>query len=1373
VAELAACETARAVDLVEAGPAAADPEHALQPFAELVRAWADLGGDAPAARLEAALGELAGDQARAWLPPLASLLGVGAQRAGFAGWLRRASGEAAASPQQALAGWLAARAARRPVALVVEDLDRALAPTLALLDELAALAARAPLLVVLVSRPVAEGHAAARLLGDVRAARGEIRLEPLAPAQAEALLAGLAPELEPELRAAILARAGGSPQRLVLGVFLAPALRSELERARAGDRSADAERRRATVLFADITGFTRLTEQLGDEPAYAIVADALALLDDVARKHGGTVDKYLGDCVLALFGVPEAIEDAPRAALNAALEMRARIAAFNRERELAWPLDVHSGINTGLGIAGDISGPLIREFAVMGDPVNVADRLKDLSPAGQIWVGAETWRFAREAFEFRGLEPGELGEGGAGLEAFELRSTEQQLYRRRVDAAGPGIGSALVGRDPELARLRGCVARLAGGAGGIVSLVGEAGLGKSRLVAELRAAPEAGEVAWLEGRSLSVGQQLAFHPFGDLGRAWAGIRDEDAPEALPGRVRDAARRLLGDGAEEVWPFLATVMGVRLPPDEQARVAAVPGEMQDRMIRAAVTRLLQAASRARPLVLVFDDLHWADLSSVELLESLLKLAASHRILFVHVLRPGFPASSGRLLAFAREQHADRHLEVSVEPLAPEASRLLVNNLFQHADVPHRVRTLIAEKAAGNPFYVEEVVRSLVEEGAVELRDGVFRATPRIHEVVLPGTLQEVIMARVDRLGLRPKQVLQVASVIGRSFHYDVLLRIFPSRDEVDAIVAALVDAQFLVPWDRLQGVEYAFKHPLIQEVTYDSLLHARREELHRQIGDAIEAVLDPATPGYHAMLAYHFSLGRDAARAEEALFRAGDEAARSAASNEALHFFQEASKLYLELHGGRGDRRKQATLEKNVARAMYNRGRVEPALAHFDAALRNLGERVPQAPWLLNARFAKDLAVLLARLYVLGAGLGRGAASGRQREIIEIMFQRGQSQVTAAPMRMVFDSLATLRRLSRVDARSVPGAGAMYAGAVAIFSYGGVSFGIGHRFLDLARQVIDPAGDPGSWLFFRFVNFVHHFLAGDWSDAHEIPDAELEAGLRGGRLYDVANYLGFAAEKCVRQGRFAAARGKIEWFREIFEKYEYEPAKLGWLGLSIILLLEERRLDEAALAADRYNEESQQDVLHLASLGYKAMARCLAGDPEAARAPLARADDVMARTGRPIPYHLSSCLAARFRADLDAFEAALARGDRAGARALGRQAVKSGRAAARLAPKVAHRAAEASRLAGRLAWLRGRPEAALAHWRASLAAAARLGLEPERARTHHEVGIRLASGAGPRELDGRGAEAHLAEARRSFAALGLAWDLARLEGASPP
>ncbi len=1369
VAELARSE-AGAVAFLEARPRAREAETPLQPFADLVRGWAGLregeDGAAASARLEARLRELVGAEAGELLPALAPLLGAGSARSG---WLRRARGSSAAPAAPALARWLAALATQRPQVLVFEDLDRVPTDSLALVEELLPLAARAPILFLLVSRPA---DAVAGILGRVRAEGAEIRLEPLAHAHAETLIERLAPELEAELRAVIVERAGGSPPRLVRGAFLAPALRSELERACAGDRSAEAERRRATVLFADLTGFTKLTETLGDEPAYAIIADALELLDGVARRHGGTVDKYLGDCVLALFGVPEAIEDAPRAALNAALEMRARIAEFNRERDLAWPLDVHSGINTGLGIAGDISGPLIREFAVMGDPVSLADRLKDLSPPGQIWVGPETWRFTRDAFEFRALDPIARKGHGAQVAVFELLSQEQQLYRRRVDAAR-GIWSSLVGRDAELARLRELVAELARGTGGIVSLVGEAGLGKSRLAAELRAAPESQAVAWLEGRSLSVGQQLAFHPFGDLGRAWAEIRDEDAPEELPAKVRAAAGRLLGDAAQEVWPFLATLMGVRLPPDARARVEGVPGEMQERMIRASVTQLLRRASEEQPLVLVFDDLHWADLSSIELLESLLKLAASHAILFVHVFRPGFPATSDRILAFAREHHAERHCEVSVDPLPPEASRLLLNNLFQHADIPHRVRTLIAEKAAGNPFYVEEVVRSLVEEGAVEARDGGFRATQRIHDVVLPGTLQEVIMARVDRLEPRPKQILQVASVVGRSFHYDVLLRIFPDRGELDAVLAGLVDAQFVVPWDRLQGIEYAFKHPLIQEVTYDSLLHAKREELHRAIGDAVEAALEPGVPGWHAMLAYHFSLGRDLARAEEALFRAGDEASRSAASNEALHFFQEASKLYIQMHGARGDPRKRATLEKHVARAMYNRGLVEPALEHFDAALRHLGERVPKSALLLNARFGRDLAALLARLYLLGPGLGRPAASDRQREIIEVMFQRGQSQVTAAPMRMVFDSLATLRRLSRVDARSVPGAGAMYAGAVAIFSYGGVSFGIGRRFLELARRVIDPGRDPGSWLFYRFVNFVHHFLQGDWSPEHEIDDATLEENLRGGRLYDVTNYLGFAAEKCLRQGRFDAARSKIESFREIFEKYEYEPAKLGYWGLSIILLLEERKLAEAVAAADRYNEESQQDVLHLASLGHKAMAKCLAGELDAAEPPLARADDVMARTGRPIPYHLSSCLAARFRLDLGALEAALAGGDGDRARTLRRRAAKSARNALRLVPKVAYRGPELFRLAGRLAWLTGHHDRGLEHWRRSLGAAAKLGLQPERARTHQELGLRLGTGGGPRELDGQGAKAHLDHARSGFETLGLAADLARLESATPP
>jgi class 3 adenylate cyclase/predicted ATPase len=1253
-----------------------------------------------------------------------------------------------------------------PVAVVLEDLHRASQEALSRLETWLRLAEVRPVLFLLLSRPD-EGRVLdawrARLGGKTRVR--EIQLRPLDAGQSEELLLRLSggEELPEQTRQLVLERAGGNPLRIVQGVFLAPALGSEGERS-AKDRSNEAERRRATVLFADITGFTSLTESLGDEAAYAVVSDSLQLLDDVAKRHGGTVDKYLGDCVLALFGVPEAIEDAPRAAINAALEMRQRIHEFNEERALTEPLDVHSGINTGLGISGDISGPLLREFAVLGEPVTVADLLKDQAPAGEIYLGAETWRLIGEVFETEPLDPIELPGSETRIDAHRLLSRQQQLYRRRVGVPRE-IFSTLVGREGEISRLRERTLGLAQGQGGIVSVVGEAGLGKSRLVAELLASEAARGATRLEGRSLSVGQQLSFHPFADLLRAWAGMGDADSHEELIRKLAEAVERPFPDEVNEIAPLLATVMGLPMPQPWSARIDAIPDDMLERVMRQNVTRVLQRESERRPLVLVFDDLHWADLSSLELLQSLLRLSASHPILFVHVFRPGFAETSDRVLETVRTEHAERHTEIQLAPLGRADSRLLINNLFRQADIPHPVRAMIVERARGNPFYVEEVVRSLIEEGAVEAHEDGFRATERIHQVEIPGTVHEVVMARVDRLDLHRKQILQLASVVGRSFHLNVLAGVFSDDPELERHLEELVDAQFLVPWDRLQGLEFAFKHPLIHEVTYDSLLLARREEMHLQVGEAIERALGVEVPGYHAMLAYHFSLGRNLERAEQSLFRAGDEAARSSASNEALHFFRQASSLYLEIHPDGGDPQKKALLEKNIALALYNRGQFEEALEHFDHALEQLGQRVPRGGAVLQARFLRDLLEVLAQLYLPMPRRPRPSATPHQSEVIHVMFRRGLAQTTAAPTRFVYDSMAMIRALSKVDPMTVAESGGMYSGAVGIFSYGGVSFALGHRFLELARQVIEAGGSPELRLYFRFLNFLHHFLAGDWSQEREIDPQDLEENLRGGRLFEVTTYLGMLSEKRMREGRFQDALEAMEQIDKIWQTYEYDPARNNHFGLPIFLALEQRRLADAKSAADVYYEENPQDMLHLLALGYKAHAQVLGDELDDAETTLAKAREIVPRLGRPIPYHHSSLTTAQLAFDVVRLE----RAD-GPSRVLRKAAARSARRALTVASRVAFRRPEVLRLEGRRHWLLGHHAKAVRTWAKSLEMARGLGMRPDLGRTHQELALQLPEGA---DVGGLDAAAHREKAQHLFAELSLGWDLARLESSVLP
>lgn len=1235
-----------------------------------------------------------------------------------------------------------------PLLLAVDEIERTDARSLNAILALLAATADSEVLVVLAGRP---GSAVDSLLAHERVER--IALGPLSGDACRALLDRLLSDsVRPETRARVEARAAGNPRRLILGAFLAPALEQEAERERtSGERASDTERRRATVLFADLTGFTALTASLGDAEAYAIVAECLGILDDVTRRHGGHVDKYLGDCVMALFGVPVAIEDAPRAAVNAAIEMRARIQQFSRELELEFSIDVHSGINTGLAIAGDVSGPLLREFALMGEPVVVADLLTHEADAGHVQVGEETWRLVRDAFEFERAGEVQVPGRSEPVGAYELRSDRVQLHRRSAEA----LFGRFVGRESELEKLRETVALLTSGRGGIVSLVAETGLGKSRLLSEVRDSAEARDIHWLEARSISVGQRLGFHPFADLLRGWAGIDDDETDKGAHAKLRRALVDVFGDESPAVYPFLGSLLGLRLSEDDQATLSAVPGESLASLMQANLTELLRRLAEASPLAIVFEDLQWADQSSVEQIESLLRLVESAQLLMVNVFRPGFADTSQRIDAYAREHHGGYYVRLELKPLSDVASR----GLFERIEVPIEVRLAIVERSAGNPLYVEEVVRSLVEEGAVEFHDGSFRATRSIDEAAIPANVGDVVMARVDRLGEAERQLLRAASVIGGRFPRSVIERVFDGSGSLGSTLEALERGEFI----RTRGEELAFRHPLVREVIYDGLLETVREELHRKVAAAIEVVSDPEQPGYYAMLAWHYGRGRDTENAEQALFRAGDEAARSAASNEALQFFREASQLYAEMHGDDGDPAKEAQLEKNVALALANRGRSEESWPHFDRALARMGERVLTSPLALRLRFVRDALSVLARLYLRPR---RRPASEREQEIVALMFRRGLMQATGQTTRFLFDSTSLLRRVSRLDPATVPNGAELYAGAVAIFSVGGVSFALGKRFLDQAFEMCERRGEPPD-TFLLVMNFIHHFLAGDWSEAHEIEDARVEVAIRGGRHFEILQYLFFVIEKRVCQGRFEGVAPLVERIEQLWDVYQYATARFAPRGVEM-LVEHQRRTAGAVAAADAYYRETDQDSLHLHALGCRADVQILRGDRDAAAGTLAEGDQILARAGRPGFYQRSAYASALFLHELVRLEEGGAgRRDRALA------AKKRAKLAASCAARVAFRQPEVLRLRGRLAWLRGKEREALGLWRRSLETAERLGMAPERARTCAELALRLRNSGRSSALQGRNPKDWRDEARRLMRSLSLDLDLDRLErGLSP-
>jgi hypothetical protein len=406
----------------------------------------------------------------------------------------------------------------------------------------------------------------------------------------------------------------------------------------------------------------------------------------------------------------------------------------------------------------------------------------------------------------------------------------------------------------------------------------------------------------------------------------------------------------------------------------------------------------------------------------------------------------------------------------------------------------------------------------------------------------------------------------------------------------------------------------------------------------------------------------------------------------------------------------------ARLERSIALALVIRGRHGEAIEHFDEALRQRGVSVTRQPVLLGLRLVRDLAVVLGRLYVPGARRPRPPATELQRAVQELIYERARAQTTVAPARYLFDWMDGLRRLDAADPRTLPLAGGQYASTVGIFSYGGVSFAVSDRFLRIAREIVDP-GDPVDRMIFGFMNFFHHFLAGDWSDTHELPDDLVEDRIRNGQLFDVTNYLTFHNLKRNCQGRFEAAAEGRRQMEEIAERFQYDLALSALRAELMFRLLEQERHEEAVRAAEVYYGGHPDPLLNVLALGTKAKAQLLGGDREGAAQSLGAGEHLLASASGVVPaYHASAVLRSRLLLELDALEHG--EGDVPGARRAARRALRS-------AAKVACRRPEVYRLEGTRRWIARDRAGARRWWERAALSARQLGMAPELARIEAE------------------------------------------------
>jgi len=1139
----------------------------------------------------------------------------------------------------------------------------------------------------------------------------------------------------------------------------------------------ETERRQATVLFAEISGYNEMLEKLGVEEAASIMNHCFEMVGTIVEKYGGTIDKIMGSNLTAFFGLPTAIENAPREAVNTAIEIRSQLYQLNQEKRLQIPLDIHVGIDTGMVIAGEIGTGTgtdeKRGYTVMGDTVTVASQLKELSGKGQIYIGPLTYRYTKNEFDYKELKPVTLEGKTKPVTVFELLSTKEKMYRPDL-GLDRMIDSEMVGREKELDKLKLHMLKVINGEGSIVSVIGEAGIGKSRLIDELKKIEDIKRVTFLEGRGLSIGKNLSYHPIIDMLKGWAKIKEEDSESDSLSRFETAIANIYPDpdheGAEEVFPFVATLMGMKLTGKYAERVKGIEGEALEKLILKNIRELMIKVAERRPTVCVLHDIHWADISSIELFESLFRLAENHGILFINVLRPDYQETGERVLETIRERYGTVHTDIYLEPLDDKQCEILIQNLVKVSGLPPDIMGAISKRAEGNPFFIEEVVRSFIDGGVVELRDGKFNVTEKIESVVIPETIQDVLMARIDRLDEVTRTLLKEASVIGRYFFYKILTEVAKSIEDIDDRLEYLKGIQLIQERVRLEEIEYLFKHTMAQEVTYESILQKERKELHLNVASAIESVFSVRLHEFYGMLALHYSRGENLEKAEEYLIKAGEEALKAAASSEALNYYQEALDFYIKKSGDAADPEKIAMLEKNIGLAFYNKGHMVEAVEHFDKVLAYWGERRPK-----NRFFA--LLILAFNLLIGGKMLffpskrAKRIPDKRDNEIINLAIKRVTALGEVDTYRMFMDSIGLVKRLKKLDITKVENAAMVYTGGSSLFALSGISFKISRKILDNAKKYIDK-NDIKSLLVYNVTGLMHGFLSGKWDKEFEYDENLVDGNLNVGEVYLTSAFIDWRGLLKIEQGNFKTVNVLIRKLDEIGEAYDNDITRFRMYVLSAKRLFVCRKLYDALNEVDagiNLANRMGQQLMVLFSTGIKSYIQVLLRDIKGAEKTLSLAKELASHEKQVISIYISHLLMGQFLFDLYMLEESIHSKNKSKISHFRKRAYHSGKAAVKNAKKVAADKTEAFKLMGVYDWLIGRQRNALSWWNKSIKIGEYLGARPELARTYMEVGKRLMEQKSRfQQLNDIQAEKYLKKARILFKEMEMEWDLEQLD-----
>jgi class 3 adenylate cyclase/tetratricopeptide (TPR) repeat protein len=638
----------------------------------------------------------------------------------------------------------------------------------------------------------------------------------------------------------------------------------------------EGERKQVTVMFCDMEGYTGLTEKLGPEEAYSMMDKVYEILIHKVHDYEGTVNELTGDGIMALFGAPIALEDAPQRAIRSALAIHREMSKFSDQLkgEKRIPsINMRIGIHTGPVVVGTLGNDLRVEFKAVGDTVNLASRMEGLAEPGTTYVTEDTFKLTEGFFRFEALGEKQIKGKEEPVKVYQVIAPSTR--RTRFDVSAERGLTLFVGRERELELLLDGFERVKSGKGQAFSIMSEAGCGKSRLLYEFRKAVANEDVTFLEGKCLSYSRGVAYHPVIDILKSNFNILEGEEDSEIMEKVKRELQ-IIGVDEPSTLPYLLELLSVKESGIDQ--ISMSPEAKKDRIIE-SIKRIVLRGSEIRPLIMAFEDLHWIDKSSEDVLRNHLESIPGSRVLSIFTYRPEFVHTWGA---------KSYHNQLTLHRLSNRESLEMVTHILGTKEIEKSLEELILEKTEGVPFFIEEFIKSLKDLKIIERKENVYRLSKDIQHLTIPSTIQDVIMARVDSLPERAKEVLQTGSVIEREFSYPLINRVTGLlENELLSHLSALKDSELLYERGIYPQSNYIFKHALTREVVYDSILAKRKKKLHEEIGSAIEDLYKDSLSERYEVLAEHYFLSENYSKSGEYSRMAGRKAEKTASFNDAI------------------------------------------------------------------------------------------------------------------------------------------------------------------------------------------------------------------------------------------------------------------------------------------------------------------------------------------------------------------------------------------------------------------------------------------------------------------------------------------------------